>query len=173
MIDEDIVVSDSNIFFDLISVDLLDCFFRLPCKITKTDFVINEIINPDEAKKVQVYILSKQLFVKSFDYTELRDVNKIFLNNENNASITDCSVWYYAKKTGGRLLTGDAKLKRSASKDGVKVSGLLFILDNLVEYSLLDGPTCASKLQELVEINSRLPLEECRKRISLWRRDYM
>ena len=46
MIEERIVVSDSNIFFDLLSVDLLNDFFLLPCEITTTDFVISEIIRP-------------------------------------------------------------------------------------------------------------------------------
>lgn len=43
MIAETIIVSDSNIIFDLFYVDLLDDFLRLPCKITTTDFVISEI----------------------------------------------------------------------------------------------------------------------------------
>ncbi len=172
MIEEDIVVSDSNIFFDLLSVDLLDCFFRLPCRITTTDFVINEIVHPEELKKIQNYISSEHLFVKSFNFSELMDVNDIYLNNDNNASITDCSVWYYARETEGRLLTGDAKLRRSASWDNVKVSGLLYVLDNLVEYSIIDSEACAVKLERLTEINSRLPLDECKKRISLWRGGY-
>lgn len=100
------------------------------------------------------------------------NLNEIFLNNDNNASITDCSVWYYARKTGGRLLSCDAKLRRSASKDNVKVPGLLYVLDNLVEYSIIDGETCAVKLERLTEINSRLPLDECKKRIALWMGDY-
>lgn len=111
------------------------------------------------------------LFVKSFNFTELMDINDIFLNNDSNASITDCSVWYYARKTGGRLLTGDSKLSGSAGKDNVKVSGLLYILDNFVEYSIIDREACAGKFERLIEINSRLPLDECRKRIALWRKN--
>lgn len=42
MIEEKIVVSDTNIFFDLLSVDLLDAFFRLPCEIATTN-VKNEL----------------------------------------------------------------------------------------------------------------------------------
>lgn len=38
-----IVVNDTNIFIDLISVDLLDEFFSLPIDIHTTDFVINEL----------------------------------------------------------------------------------------------------------------------------------
>ncbi len=40
---ETVVVSDTNIFIDLISVDLLDEFFRLPFEIHTTDFIIHEL----------------------------------------------------------------------------------------------------------------------------------
>lgn len=53
MIEERIVVSDTNIFFDLLSVDLLDTFFELPCTITTTDFVIEEIELPEQKKLIQ------------------------------------------------------------------------------------------------------------------------
>ena len=94
MIAEKIVVSDANIFFDLISVDLdlLGSFFRLPCQIITTDFVINEI-------------------------------------------------------------TGDAKLKKSAMRDNIKVSGLIFVLENLIEYQIIDKERGADKLEYLMKIN--------------------
>ncbi len=66
MIEESIVVSDSNIFFDLISVDLLESFFLLPCRITTTDFVISEIKTQRELDAVQSFIASGKLHVKSF-----------------------------------------------------------------------------------------------------------
>lgn len=168
MIDEKIIVSDSNIFFDLLSMNLLKEFFDLPCEIATTDFVVNEIIKPDQLEMVSKYIHSKRLHVESFEFNELIDINKIYLNNNNNASITDCSVWYYAKKTQGRLLTGDAKLKRVATEDNVKVSGLLFIIDNLIDYGILPKKECANKLSKLLEANSRLPKSDCEERIKVW-----
>ena len=168
MIEESIVVSDSNIFFDLISVDLLESFFLLPCRITTTDFVINEIITPEELKAVQSFILTGKLHVENFEFSELTSINELYLNNGTNASITDCSVWYYAKKTDGRLLTGDAKLRRVALNDSVKVSGLLYVFDNLIEYEIVDEATCAEKLKRLMGINHRLPEDEFTKRIDIW-----
>lgn len=101
----------------------------------------------------------------------MAQVNSIFENTNNNVSFTDASVWYYAKKTNGRLLTGDAKLKKSAEEDNVKVSGILYVFDNLIEYEILDKKTCADKLEKLYSINNRLPKGECEKRISLWRKN--
>jgi len=39
----DIVVNDTNIFIDLISIDLLDSFFKLKFKVHTIDFVIEEL----------------------------------------------------------------------------------------------------------------------------------
>ena len=54
-------------------------------------------------------------------------------------------------------------------KDNVKVSGFLYVLDNLVEYGLVDKKVCAERLEHLLEINKRLPKEECVLRIKSWR----
>lgn len=170
MIEEKIVVSDTNIFFDLLSVDLLDAFFRLPYEIATTDLVMSEIQRPEQLKKVNAFVHSKKLEIAKFDFTELSEVNSIFESNDNNASFTDCSVWYYAKKTNGRLLTGDAKLKKSATEDSVKVSGILYIFDNLVEYGIINKIVCTKKLEDLLQKNARLPKGECEKRIEEWKK---
>lgn len=169
MIDDTLVVSDTNIFFDLLSVDLLSDFFQLPCKIATTDFVINEIIQPEQLKKIQAFIDSKKLDVAAFESDEVNIINEIHKNRDNNVSFTDCSVWYYAKEKNGRLLTGDGKLRKAAEEDNVKVSGILYIFDNLLEYEILDKISCAKKLEQLMQLNMRLPKNECEKRIKRWR----
>lgn len=75
MIEERIVISDANVVFDLLSVQLLEAFFALPCEICTIDLVISEI-----------------LLLQS--------------NSKNNTSIADCSVWYYAKKSGWASIDG-------------------------------------------------------------------
>lgn len=47
MMDERIVISDANILFDLLSVDLLTLFFDLPWEVHTTDLVIGEITKPE------------------------------------------------------------------------------------------------------------------------------
>lgn len=83
--------------------------------------------------------------------------------------MTDCSVWYYDKKNNGRLLMGDGKLRKSAVADNVKVSGILYIFDNLIEYGILEKTKAADFLEQLTQINMRLPKTECENRIKLWR----
>ena len=137
MIEEKIVISDTNIILDLISINSLDSFFNLPCEFCTTDFVISEIMQPNQIQSIDKFIKSNKLEVITFDFKELIEINNILSSVDNNVSITDCSVWYYAKKTDGRLLTGDGNLRKSAEKDNVKVSGILYVFDNLVEYEIL------------------------------------
>ncbi|MGN0731384.1 MAG: hypothetical protein ACI4MA_05665 [Treponema sp.] len=73
------------------------------------------------------------------------------------------------KKDWRRLLTGDGKLRKSAEADNVKVSGILYIFDNLVEYGILEKADAANLLEKLMQINMRLPKGECEKRILKWR----
>ncbi|MGN0731383.1 MAG: hypothetical protein ACI4MA_05660 [Treponema sp.] len=101
MIKEKLVISDTNILLDLISVDMLEVFFSLPCDFSTTDFVISEIVLPAQIKAIKKFTKSKKLDVVSFAFEEISEINDIHTNNTNNASIADCSVWYYAKKTGG------------------------------------------------------------------------
>ena len=70
----------------------------------------------------------------------------------------------------GRLLTGDGKLRSAAEKDNVKVSGILYLFDNFVEYGLLSALEAAENLEALMTMNMRLPKAECETRIAKWRK---
>ena len=169
MIEERIVISDANVIIDLLSVSLLDAFFALPCEICTTDFVISEITRPEQQKMVQKFVKSKKLTVVSFDADEFSEVVLLQSKCPNNASIVDCSVWYYAKKVKGRLLTGDGKLRSVAEKDNIKVSGILYLFENFVEHGILTAAEAADNLESLMACNVRLPQNECLSRIKKWR----
>lgn len=168
MIEEKLIVSDTNIFIDLITINVLDKLFLLPCDIFTTDFVVNEIKWPLQRAEIDKHIITKELKTVSFGFDELVKISGLLSNG--STSMTDCSVWYLAKKTGGRLLTGDGKLKRTAENDSVKVSGILYIFDNLVEYNIVDKASAATLLQQLMTVNSRLPKQEFEKRIEAWKK---
>ena len=56
MITEKIVISDTNILIDLLSQNMLDDFFSLPCDICTTDLVIDEIVQPAQQKIIDSFI---------------------------------------------------------------------------------------------------------------------
>ena len=170
MIAERIVISDANIIFDLLSVSLLEAFFALPCEICTTDFVVSEIVGPEQQKIIRKFVKKRKLGVVSFESEEFSQILQLQSNSKNNTSVADCSVWYYAKKVNGRLLTGDGKLRSAAEKDHVKVSGILYVFDNFVEYGILTPLEAAENLDALMTLNMRLPKAECKTRIDRWQR---
>lgn len=170
MIEERIVISDANVIFDLLSVQLLEAFFALPCEICTTDLVISEIERPEQQQIIQKFIKLKKLGVATFEFDEFSEILLLQSTSKNNTSIEDCSVLYYAQKVDGRLLTGDGKLRSAAGKDNVKVSGILYLFDNFVEYGLLSASEAAENLKALMTINMRLPKAECETRIAKWRK---
>lgn len=166
-----IVVNDTNIFIDLISVGLLDDFFNLPVSIHTTDFVLNELIDHVQYEKVQIHILQHHLEVKTHTESEIMEIVSFQHNCANNVSITDCSVWLYAQKNNFTLLTGDNKLRKSADKAGVNVCGILKVFEMLVdEYKIISKQTGADKLEKLYKINNRLPSREIEDRLNRWRK---
>ena len=68
-------------------------------------------------------------------------------------------------------MTGDGKLRAAAEKDNVKVSGVLYLFDNFVEYGLLSPLEAAENLESLMTVNMRLPKAECESRIAKWRKE--
>lgn len=167
---EKIVVSDTNIFIDLISIDLLDGFFCLPWEIHTTDLVMKELKDSSQKGVVDAFRKRDRLKVKEFDGNEMMDL--ILMRKQalqsSNASIQDCSVWKLAKSLGCSLLTGDNRLRKVAQKDQVEVHGILYLFDKMLEHQVINHETAISRLQSLCSINSRLPKDEIVKRIELW-----
>jgi rRNA-processing protein FCF1 len=162
------VVNDTNIFFDLINADLLDVFFKLELTVYTTDFIIAEIEEPIQEELIGQFIREEKLIVDSLNIDELEDLATLQGAN-NGLSIEDCSVWYYSKQNKYTLITGDSLLRKCASRDGVVVKGILFILDELVRNELIDSSLAADKLELLLNIGSRLPKNECDTRLKEWR----
>ena len=77
---EKIVISDSNIFIDLISSNMLNAFFSLPCEVHTTDFVKKEIKLPEQRAALEHYIENGRLKVIEFDFKELLKIVELHNN---------------------------------------------------------------------------------------------
>ncbi len=166
-----IVVNDTNVFIDLYEVGLLEEFFSLPWEVHTTDFVMLELQREGQHETVAKYKADKRLVVPVFEAKEMLEIGNMFQQyvNRTNLSLTDCSVWYYAKVNNYILLTGDRKLRTTSVLDGVEVHGVIYVFDALVEFDMISRQVAVEKLQQLYIINSRLPKEEIDKRINLWK----
>ena len=165
-----IVVNDTNVFIDLLDIGLLAEFFCLPWEIHTTDLVMLELLREGQKETVEVYEKEGRLHIARFEYDEFMEINKLHKRFEakTNVSLTDCSVWHYAKKNGFALLTGDRKLRSSALNEGVEVHGIIYVFDALVESDVISASMAYEKLTSLKDRNLRLPQNEIDKRIKLW-----
>ena len=86
---EKIVVSDTNIFIDLISVNLLDCFFSLPWEIHTTDMVMKILKDSNQKGAVETFRQQGCLMVKEFKGIEVLELMQMRNNalQSSNASI--------------------------------------------------------------------------------------
>lgn len=164
---ETIVISDANILFDILDSGLMGSFCELPFEKWTSDFVLQEINKPEQKSAIINAIRNKQLKEKSFTFEEITALTELKEKN-THLSITDCSVWQMARTMRARLLSGDKKLRIVAEADGVKVSGILFVFDKLIEYGIIDSTLAIEKLKYLLSSNPRLPREECDERLRLW-----
>lgn len=166
----EVVINDTNIFLDLYDIGLLDIFFRLPIRVHTVDFVVNEISRPHQAQAIQQLIDNGMLVVKDYPATSIPELFQFHVECGGNLTLTDSTVIYYAKSLAEcRILTGDRQLRNRAEQRGIKVSGILYVFDQLVEQGLLPHAEASGKLAALFRINSRLPKGEVEARMEKWK----
>jgi hypothetical protein len=57
-------------------------------------------------------------------------------------------------RTGYPLLTGDGRLRKQATHDGIQVHGVLWLLDQLVAYAVISGAAAAVGLKTMLNIGA-------------------
>lgn len=160
-----LIVTDTNILFDLMSIGTLSVFFELDYEICTTDFVVNEIIHVDQAEQIQYFIGSKRLTVYKFSAVEIERI--ISLKTKRNLRrITDKSVLWKALQLNCRLLTGDKNLRNEAEEMGLKVNGSLWVIKLLVEENKISPIEAIELLSKLKKINHSLPKDKLDKLIN-------
>jgi predicted nucleic acid-binding protein len=162
-----LLVNDANILIDLLQIDLLSAFFRLPCEFHATDLVLAEILETNTAD-LNSYINGGTLKIKHFSFPELMEIQSLNFRHKN-LSIPDCSCLFLSKALSARLLTGEAAMRRIAAGSDIKVHGVLWIFDQLVGQKIITETQAHKKLSRLMFLNARLPVSECKKRLNLWK----
>lgn len=164
-----IIVNDTNIFIDLHSIGLLEEMCSLPYEIQTVDFVVAEIVDETQRNAFEHLVETGRVRVNSFSADEVMEIVAEHSNISGNLSIPDCSVCYYARKHNVPMLTGDRRLRKYAEGQAIEVHGILFLFDEMVRFGVVPPDIAATKLEELMHLNARLPKSEISQRICLWR----
>lgn len=160
------VVQDANVLMDLINGGILDVWFRLGAETWTTDFVVAEIIRPDQQKAISGAIKRKRIHVSGSPPEGLPPL--LALSETWSISIADASVLRTAQIRGAILMSGDGPLRRAASNEGVDIRGVLWALDELVAANELQPSDAAHSLKQILEAGSYLPKAEYQKRLRAW-----
>lgn len=162
-----IVISDTNIFIDLIELDIFEGLFQLPLEIKTTDFVVNYEL--DEAKQSVILqaALQKKLIIFESSEEQFQEIETIF-HDIGKLSLTDSSVYYYSKNENAILLSGDGGLRKFAEERKLEVRGIIWLFDLFEKHEVYNRKTLVEKMERLLETNSRLPKKECENRIRRW-----
>ncbi len=159
-----VYISDTNILIDFRNAGLLEQMFGLPFAFCCTEFVLRELKDFAHAE-----LLGRGLLVETMDEQSIAKLFRL-RNEHNNSSLADVSCYLLAQDTGHPLLTGDGRLRRQASSDGLQVRGALWLLDSMLEHGVIHADEAAHALELMLSQGARLPVDACQSRLIAWRK---
>jgi hypothetical protein len=169
----EIAINDANVFIDLCEIGLVEVFFGLPLRFHTTQLILSEL---EEYQYLTIlkFIDDKALIVRELARGEIDHLSEISIQSRK-LSREDLSVYYYARELESKgqvcmILTGDNRLKKEAVRQGFEAHGILWVFEQLVNNGLITSETAVNKLQELMSINTWLPMTECERLIAGWER---
>jgi predicted nucleic acid-binding protein len=160
-----IIITDTNVLFDVIKIGALPEFFSLEYEICTTVFVIQEILSSPQKETVETFIRAKKLIVFGFSIEEVEEVIN-FNTGRDLKRFTDKSVIWKSLQLKCPMLTSDRKMREVAEKMGLEVHGSIWIIDELIGNNLISTEKARILLEQLQLTDSWLPKDEIEKRIN-------
>jgi predicted nucleic acid-binding protein len=160
-----LIITDTNVLFDVIKIGALPEFFSLDYEICTTVFVIHEILPSPQKELVETFIRAKKLIVYDFSEEEIESVQN-FNTQKDLKRFTDKSVIWKSLQLSCPMLTGDQRMREVAEKMNIEVHGSIWIIEELVTKTLISGEKAKFLYEQLRLTNSRLPKDEIEKRIN-------
>lgn len=163
-----IVITDACFLIDLIDIDLFEEFLGLGYQVHITSSVFSELEGDEYVKPVSKCIKQKKMFLYNLTAADQTALEKLMRKHSYRLSEPDCSCLYLAKEIKATILTCEKLLTKVAIKLNLDVHGSLWILDQLLDNSIITKRIAYRKLKDLILINPRLPVKECQKRLKRW-----
>ncbi len=157
-----IVVSDSSCIIDLRKAALLESFLRLPYEILIPNTLFDDELLKFTAPQKHALLQGglKVVDVPGRGVLRAQEV----LREAPRLSVNDGFAFVVAESHDGCVLvTGDRVLRTLASKHGIEVHGVLWVVDELHRHGLENDASLAAALRILETDDSvRLPHRELR-----------
>lgn len=164
-----ILINDANILIDLFELDLLQEFVQLDFEMCTTDFILAEIDDIQKAPIATIIEAGNLTLIVTENDEDFDGINAL-LGAGGGLSLEDCSAWYYSRKLGGILVTGDRNLRKLATAVGIEVRGIIYLFDELLAQEIITCEMAIKKIEHLLTINNRLPKDAIRIRVRLWKK---
>jgi predicted nucleic acid-binding protein len=159
-----LIITDTNVFFDIIEIRALPEFFALDYEICTTDFVIHEILKSNQKAEIESFIRAKKLKTIHLDADEVESVLN-FQTKRLFKGITDKTVLWKSIELKCPLLTGDKKLRKEAEDWGIEVHGSIWVISELITQFIISDKEGIILFEALKDVNGSLPHEEIDKLI--------
>lgn len=163
-----LIITDTNIFFDIISIGALPEFFALNYDICTTDFVIKEILESNQKVQIESFIRAKKLNVFKLTAAEVDEIQN-FATKRFFKGITDKTVLWKSYQLKCPLLTGDKKLRNEAEDLRIEVHGSIWVINELIEKNIVTKTKGTELLEKIKLLNASLPHDEIDKLIKKFR----
>jgi len=157
-----LIITDANIFFDIICIGALPEFFALDYEISTTNFVVKEILESNQKEQIESFIRAKKLHVFKLTIDEIEAI-MTFPTKRTFKGITDKTVLWKSHQLKCPLLTGDKKLKNEAEDLQIEVHGSIWVINELIEQKIITNTKGVELLEALKFINASLPHNEIDK----------
>lgn len=170
----EIIINDTNILIDLVNTGLLALCPGLDIEMRTIDFVKRELKIESQQRLVEEQIAHGTLKLETMDAKDVQSTFALYMqyHGTTNLSRADCAVMHYAESRKCRMLTSDKTLRSCSEKRGIKVGGLLYLTDMMVEEGLMAGAEMIPYLQTYLATNERAPKKLIEERIAKYN-DYV
>jgi len=165
-----IVVTDANIFIEIIELNISREFFELQLEVHTSLDVYNEL-HESQKNLLNAYRTAKILFIHNITGAEKQLI--LAENYPEAFSCMDKTALFLAKKFDSMVLSCDHPVREYAKANAIKPHGMLWILDTLLETGSITARQAINLIQELFSKNAVYRynislLQEQKKRISKW-----
>jgi predicted nucleic acid-binding protein len=157
-----VVIHDACALIDLLKGSLVELWIKCGIEIHTTQLALLEVEDDPAHLRNSGALRIREL--SDADLGELLSFQKSF----KALSLQDCSVLRLAQELDAPLLTGDKDLRAVAERNGMRVHGMLWVLDMMLEQGVLTTIDAARSLRLLLGEGSRFPRSECERRLKLW-----